>query len=199
MSATAMRAVTMRSGSKWRAWLAAHGSSAQELWLVIRKVGVAGPGISYVDALEEALCFGWIDSVMRSIDKRTYALRFSPRKSRSIWSESNRRRAEALTRKGLMTPAGAAMVLSARQNGNWAKAYSSKKKPRLPLDLRNALRSSPVAWKNFVAFANSYQTLYVMWVTATRRRETAISSRQARRCRTGFPDQACVSFLLLPT
>ena len=103
----------------WRAWLDAHHASAAEIWLVFLKKHVGEPCVTLDEAVEEALCFGWIDGLLRRIDERSHVLRFTPRKPASQWSASNKARVERLTREGRMAPAGLAAVATAKANGAW--------------------------------------------------------------------------------
>jgi uncharacterized protein YdeI (YjbR/CyaY-like superfamily) len=95
-----------RSAEEWRGWLDAHGAMEREIWLVFFKKGTGKSGVSYQEAVEEALCFGWIDGQMKGIDAESYALRFSPRRKRSAWSQTNRELARELTQQGRMTTRG---------------------------------------------------------------------------------------------
>jgi len=103
----------------WRAWLEANHERATEIWLVFLKKHVGEPCVTLEQAVEEALCSGWIDGRLRRIDERSHALRFSPRKPTSRWSASNKERAERLTREGRMAPAGLALVAAAKASGAW--------------------------------------------------------------------------------
>ena len=103
----------------WRAWLQEHHSREKEAWVVIRKKHAAIPGVTLAEATEEALCFGWIDSNMRPIDGETYALRYSPRRPRSNWSERNKTLAAKLIEQGRMTDAGLAKIDEAKHSGGW--------------------------------------------------------------------------------
>jgi uncharacterized protein YdeI (YjbR/CyaY-like superfamily) len=103
----------------WRAWLTANHARASEIWLVFLKKHVDEPCVTLDEAMEEALCFGWVDSVMQRIDERSHALRFTPRKPASHWSASNRERFERLSREGRMAPAGLAVVAAAKERGTW--------------------------------------------------------------------------------
>ncbi len=156
----------------WRRWLSNNHHSVSSVWLTIRKKAARGPGIGYEDAVDEAVCFGWIDGKMHSIDEASYALRFSPRRTASIWSLANRERAERLMCAGKMSAAGLAEITKAKQNGRWKNAYTSKEKPVVPPDLQQALRQNPEAWRKFNGFANSYQTMYVGWVVDAKRQST---------------------------
>ena len=110
------------TGDEWREWLERHHQSASEAWLVYYKQGVNKSGISYREALDEALNFGWIDTKIKSVDTESYMLRYVPRKPGSAWSKLNKDRAEELLRQGKMMPAGLAAIEEARKSGNWDKA-----------------------------------------------------------------------------
>lgn len=114
--------LTFATREEWRAWLEQHCASEREAWLVHYKKKAAQRTVTYDEAVEEALCFGWIDGLLKSIDGERYALRYSPRKRRSIWSQSNKRRVEKLIAEGRMTAAGLAKVTEAQENGEWDAA-----------------------------------------------------------------------------
>lgn len=118
----------------WRAWLTENGESAGEGWVVMYKQR-AGRGVSYPDAVEEALCFGWVDSHTKGRDELSRYQRFSPRKPKSTWSKSNRERVERLTAEGRMTDAGQAMVDLAKRTGTW-DALADAQNGVIPDDLR---------------------------------------------------------------
>ncbi|MFI7705342.1 YdeI family protein [Nonomuraea sp. NPDC049480] len=116
----------LTDAAAWRGWLAGHHDSAAEAWLVIAKKGTTEPtSLTYAQALEEALCFGWIDGLARSRDDATYLQRFSPRRPRSRWSRPNVARVERLLREGRMRPAGLAAVESAKADGRWDAAQTA--------------------------------------------------------------------------
>jgi uncharacterized protein YdeI (YjbR/CyaY-like superfamily) len=104
---------------QWRTWLEAHHASAEEAWVLISKKHGTAPLVSLVEATEEALCFGWIDSSMRPIDADRFALRYTPRRQASKWSPTNRARVERLIKEGRMTDAGLAAIEEAKRNGRW--------------------------------------------------------------------------------
>jgi len=110
----------------WRDWLAAHHGSARQVWLLLRKKHVGEPRVTYDEAVEEALCWGWIDGLTNRWDERSYAIRFTPRKPGSVWSESNVVRVERTIAEGRMTPAGQALVDEAKRRGTWDKAASGR-------------------------------------------------------------------------
>ena len=103
----------------WRAWLQTNHAQPDAVWVVINKKATPAPGLTYEAAVEEALCFGWIDSTLNKVDDRVYGLRFSPRRPNSVWSQSNKDRVARLLRDGLMAPAGLAQVENAKANGQW--------------------------------------------------------------------------------
>ncbi len=156
----------------WREWLQLHHASEKEAWLVIRKKQAIQPGITYDEALDEALCFGWIDGLMRSVDDQTFTLRFSPRKSRSIWSEGNKQRVGRLIEQGLMTEAGLAKIREAWENGEWDKAAEREDTSIMHADLEQALQRDGRIWVAWEGLAPSLRTQYIYWVASARTEET---------------------------
>ena len=106
----------------WRTWLAEHHATSADVWLVMAKKNSGLQSVSLDEAVEEALCFGWIDSVLRRIDERTHALRFTPRKPKSVWAQSNKDRVARLVAEGRMMPAGLAAVEAGKASGEWDRA-----------------------------------------------------------------------------
>jgi uncharacterized protein YdeI (YjbR/CyaY-like superfamily) len=107
---------------EWRDWLQANHAAAKEVWLVISKKHAGTPSVTYEEATEEALCFGWVDSFMKRVDEEKYVLRYSPRRKGSKWSEINKKRVTKLIEQGRMTQAGIAKIDEAKQNGEWDRA-----------------------------------------------------------------------------
>jgi len=157
------------SPEEWRAWLAANGASEGEAWLLIAKKGAARKTITLVEAVEEALCYGWIDSVLKPIDDQAYALRFSPRKPGSIWAESNKKRAEQLIRDGRMRPAGMAQVVAAKTSGEWEAASRREDFSRLPTVLEQALHEDEAIWMAYQKLAPSQKKQYLYWINSAKR------------------------------
>jgi len=155
----------------WRAWLRKNHSRVEVAWLKIYKKGKA-VGISHVDAVEEAICFGWIDGQIKKHDDEGFALRFTPRRKDSIWSEINRERAVRLIENKAMTSAGMKKVEEAKRNGRWASAYSSKKKQAIPAQLKDALSREKGALDFFNALSNSHQLAYIYWINDAKKEET---------------------------
>ena len=157
----------------WRAWLEQNHEAEKEVWLIYYKKHTRRPSIPYDDAVEEALCFGWIDSIVQRIDSERYAQKFTPRKNNSRWSESNKRRIRKLLEAGKVTPAGLAKisdgVLGAEER---SKPESEAKGPVIPEYLEEALRVNGKAWENFNSLAPSYRRQYIGWIMAAKKAET---------------------------
>lgn len=149
-------------------------SKAPEIWVVIQKKRSRKLGLRYEEAVDEAVCFGWIDGKMNRIDEDSFILRFSPRRKNSIWSRLNRERAERMIATGRIAESGLAAIEEAKSNGRWDSAYSSREEPNVPEDLEAALRQSPQAWKNFNEFPNSTKFQYVHWIEDAKREETRL-------------------------
>jgi uncharacterized protein YdeI (YjbR/CyaY-like superfamily) len=157
----------------WRAWLTKNHATETEVWLIHYKKHTSRPNLPYEDAVNEALCFGWIDSLVQYIDPERYARKFTPRNVRSAWSELNKRRVKALIRGGKMTSVGLAKIPDSVLRGKVdSGSLRQKKVPALPRSIKQVLMSHPKAWKNFTSFAPSYRRLYVKWITAAQKEET---------------------------
>ncbi len=152
----------------WRRWLAAHHATEPEIWLVYANKASGKPRIPYNDAVEEALCFGWIDSIVKSLDAQHAAQRFSPRRPRSNLSEMNKVRIARLIERGKMTQAG---IESVRHllDGEFT----------LPADIEEALRADAETWRNFQAFPESYKRIRAGFIDAARSREDVFRRRLA--------------------
>jgi len=147
----------------WRRWLGANHAKSQGVWLVFAKKGITSPtSLRYDDALLVALAQGWIDGQGHGRDEGTYAMRFTPRRSRSVWSKRNTIIAERLISEGLMRPAGLAEVERAKSDGRWAKAYEGPATIDVPKDLADALKAKPKAQAMFAILTaqNRYAVLY---------------------------------------
>jgi len=147
----------------WRAWLSAHHASQPGAWLVLAKKGTVEPtSLTYDQALEEALCHGWIDGQARRRDEATYRQRFTPRRKKSSWSQRNVGIVTRLTREGRMHPAGHVEVERAKSDGRWDAAYAGQASIAMPLELAEALSSEPRAQAMFdiLTSQNRYAILY---------------------------------------
>ena len=155
----------------WRDWLEEHHAESREIWLILLKRHVPEPCLTYDEAVEEALCFGWIDGILKRIDDRSHTVRFSPRKPGSIWSESNRKRVAKVIVEGRMTPAGLALIEAAKANGMW-EAAAPERLDVTPPDLGAALAGEPVAAQRWRTWAPSHRRRYIHWVLDAKRPET---------------------------
>ncbi|NLE22324.1 MAG: hypothetical protein GX624_06050 [Actinobacteria bacterium] len=167
----------------WREWLAAHHEERTQVWLLLQKKHVKEPGVCYDEAVEEALCWGWIDGLTKTWDERSYAVRFTPRRPGSVWSRSNVARVERMIARGMMTPAGMASVEEAKRRGTWDQA-SSRRLDATPPDLEAALAGVPAARERWESWPAGPRRQYVYWVLdakrpATRARRIAEVVRRA--------------------
>ncbi|MFC6580799.1 YdeI/OmpD-associated family protein [Planomonospora parontospora] len=141
--------------AQWESWLAGHHATEGEAWLEIARKGSGEELITIGEALEVALCYGWIDSHRRSCDERRFLQRYSPRRGGSAWSRVNVERVEALTAAGRMRPPGLAEVAAARADGRWAAAYAAQREAVVPPDLAEALAARPEAAARFEALGRT--------------------------------------------
>jgi len=155
----------------WRKWLAKNHAKAKGIWLVFDKKRSRADRLMYGDAVEEALCFGWIDGVLNPIDDTQYMQFFTPRKPKSGWSKLNKDRVARLTEHGLMTKAGLDAVESAKKNGSWTH-LDEVEAMVIPPDLAAALKAKPVALRNFDAFPRFSRKQFLYWVNGGKREET---------------------------
>ena len=137
--------LTLASEAAWEAWLDAEHATSDGVWLKFAKKGSGVETVVYAEALDVALCYGWIDSQVARLDERFYLQKFTPRRARSRWSQINREKIEALTKQGRMKPAGLEQVELAKADGRWEAAYASPANVQVPDDLQAALDASPKA------------------------------------------------------
>ena len=167
-----MRTLLVRTLDQWRGWLEAHHASASEVWLVFHKVHTGVPSIDYTDALDEALCFGWVDSLVKRLDDRRFARKFTPRRVDSRWSAVNRKRYAALKADGRLKPAGL-------ERGPTASGYGPRPQrlempTTLPRYIEVALKKNPGARRNFEALPPSECRRYFAWIESAKREETKL-------------------------
>ncbi len=155
----------------WRAWLAAHHTRPTGVWLVTWRAGSGGPRITYDESVEQALCFGGVDSKGRALDAARTMLWFAPRKARSGWSRPNKQRVERLLAEGLMTPAGLAVIEAAKADGSWT-LLDAVEDLVVPDDLAAALDAHPPARAHWEAFPRSARRGILEWIVQARRPET---------------------------
>ena len=158
----------------WRAWLARHHKRAPEIWLVYYKKHSGKPRIPYNHAVEEALCYGWIDSILKPIDGDRYAQRFSPRRSTSQLSAMNRERVRRLIVAGKMTRAGLASIAHAFDH---RKDTKEPAKFVVPQDILRRLKREAAMWKHFQEFPESYKRIRIGWIIAARHRPEVLEQR----------------------
>jgi uncharacterized protein YdeI (YjbR/CyaY-like superfamily) len=157
---------------EWQSWLKKNHSKTKEIWLVYFKKNTGKPSINYADSVEEALCFGWIDGLKKSIDEQKYAYRFTPRKSGSKWSPLNIKLAKKMIEEGKMTQAGLmAFNQMIAYDEDILKARDAKEIP-LTSEIEKALKANKKAWENFNNLAPSYRKQYVGWLRSAKKQET---------------------------
>ncbi len=161
-----------KNRKEWREWLTEHHEQQKEIWLIYYKKHVNMTSIKYEEAVEEALCFGWIDSIVRRIDDERYMQKYTPRKDRSNWSASNKKRVSRLMEQGRMTRAGISKVDIAKRNGSWERLDRVERLVSMPDDLLDALSQNSKARKNFERFAPSSKKQYLWWLESAKREAT---------------------------
>lgn len=169
-----MELLRVSKRADWRAWLETNCSSEGGVWLVFPRKHSGEASICYEDAVEEALCFGWIDSTVRKLDDDRYARRFTPRKPGSVWSDLNKTRADKVISEGRMTEAGLRLVRHAKASGEWDRISGRERidEETPPPELLEALRGSPSAEAFFEALPRSCRKQYIIWIAVAKRPET---------------------------
>lgn len=163
--------VEIGSLAQWRAWLKKNHDVYHAIWLVSYKTSTRKPRMDYGDLVDEALCWGWIDSTVRAIDDERAANYVSRRKKGSIWSRSNKQRVENLIASGRMQPAGQALIDAAKSDGSWS-AYDVVEDMIIPPDLAAALKKDKIAAANFEAFAPTVKKPLLFWIYSAKKPET---------------------------
>lgn len=164
-------AVQLSTRDHWRAWLEKHHARREGVWLITFKKHTGRSGIDYEAAVEEALCFGWVDSKGRKLDDDRSMLYFSPRKPGSAWSRSNKDRAARLLAADRIAPAGLAKIDAAKKDGSWTR-LDSVEALEVPADLATALRAYPDAMRHFSAFPRSAKRRILEWIALAKKPET---------------------------
>lgn len=159
------------SRREWREWLAENHDKSAGVWFVYFKKQAGKPRVSYTEAVEEALCFGWIDSLPRKLDDERSKLLFTPRKRKSVWSKLNKERIEKLIKNGLMTETGLAKIEAAKKDGSW-NTLDASDNLEIPTDLAKEFRANKAAAENFEAFPASVKRGILYWITSAKRDET---------------------------
>ncbi|MCK8494718.1 YdeI/OmpD-associated family protein [Spirosoma sp. RP8] len=156
---------------QWRDWLQEHHATEQSVWLIYHKKKSAISGISYNDAVDEALCFGWIDSRAKPIDEHTYMQFFGRRKPKSVWSKINKEKIQQLTDSGRMTQAGLNAIDVAKQNGSWT-ILDEVEALAIPSDLEEAFQQTPDAGSYFLGLSRSDKRAILQWLVLAKQSQT---------------------------
>jgi len=164
-----------KNRNQWRQWLLKNHNISPGIWLIYFKKGTGKPRVSYDEAVEEALCFGWIDSLPRKLDEERAMLKFTPRKPKSIWSRLNKMRIEKLLEEKKIMPAGIAAIELAKQNGSWdilSLSDEATANNEIPGDLEELLSKKTKAKENFFNFSLSIRRQFLYWIDSAKRPET---------------------------
>jgi len=156
----------------WKSWLEEHHDSSNGVWLVFYKKESGKPSLTYEETVEEALCHGWIDSIIKKIDDESYLRKFTPRKDDSKWSTLNKKRVEKMIREKRMTPSGLGKVEYAKRNGIWDKPEDPRLEYVMHEDFQSALDRNPQALEYFNNLNKLYRRQFVYWVATAKRDET---------------------------
>ena len=158
---------------EWRKWLEKNHDTSQGVWLIYHKKCSNEPCVSYDEAVEEAISFGWIDSKVNKLDDERYMQVFTPRKPKSIWSKLNKQRVQKVIDQGLMTPAGLEKIEVAKDDGSW-NFLDDIDNLIIPEDLKKSLNENPPAKANFESFSDSVKRQILFWIKSAKRTETRI-------------------------
>ena len=179
-----MKTFLARTLDQWREWLTEHHASAPEVWLIFHKQHTGVVSIEYKDARDEALCFGWVDSLVKRLDDRRYALKFTPRRANSRWSDVNRKRYAELKAGGRLKPAGIERPPTDR--GYAPRPPRLSMPSRLPTYIQAELKSHPRALRHFDALAPEQRRRYLAWIESAKREDTKLRRlKEAIRLLTG--------------
>jgi uncharacterized protein YdeI (YjbR/CyaY-like superfamily) len=160
-----------RSRQEWREWLQENHDKHQSIWLIYYKKKSNYPTVKYSEAVDEALCFGWIDSKSKSIDEDKFMQFYSKRKENSVWSKVNKEKIESLTKEGLMTKAGFEVIEKAKANGSWT-VLDEAEALIIPVDLEKELKDTPDAKEYFLSLSRSDKRNILQWLVLAKRQET---------------------------
>lgn len=168
-----MKKIYVKNRAEWRKWLSENHNKETEVWLVYYKKGTGKSSIEYGGSVEEALCFGWIDSIIKKLDEKKYVRKFTPRRERSKWSLSNKKRVEKMLKKGLMTMYGMQKVEEAKRNGSWDKPEQTPElKFKMLPEFAEALSKNKKAKETFDNLSATHQKQYIGWIEVAKRSET---------------------------
>jgi uncharacterized protein YdeI (YjbR/CyaY-like superfamily) len=160
-----------KSRKEWRNWLTKYSETEKQVYLIVYHKKSGKPGVGFQEAIDEAICFGWIDSKGKRRDQNSYYWCFSKRNPKSVWGKTSRERAAHLIKSGLMTDQGQAMIDLAKRTGTW-EAYPDAENLIVPVDLQQQLKENPEAQTNFESFAPSSKRIVLRWIASAKRAET---------------------------
>jgi uncharacterized protein YdeI (YjbR/CyaY-like superfamily) len=180
-----MEPTTFERPEDFRAWLEQHHDSEPELWVGYYKKGSRKASITWPESVDEALCFGWIDGIRKSIDAERYMIRFSPRRARCVWSAVNIARVAVLTEAGRMRPAGLEAFEARREDRSGIYSYEQRDRAKLEPEFEKRFRAKKRAWASFEAMPKSYRQAAIRWVMTAKKEET-----RARRLAALIEDSA---------
>lgn len=173
-----MNTLFVPTRAEWRAWLEQNHANEREIWLIFYKKHTGQPSLTYDEAVEEALCYGWIDSIVRRLDSERYAQKMTPRTNSAKWSETNRQRVTKLFREGRMTPAGMAKLNFNPEEITAEHAPPHSPQPVLAEPLLQILKEHPQAWINYNLLAPSHRRQYTGWIMEAKKEETRLRRLQ---------------------
>lgn len=163
--------ISPESRQQWRDWLHENHDSGETIWVICSKKNAGGRGINHDEAVEEALCYGWIDSLARSFDEESYMQSFTKRKPKSVWSKINKEKAERFINEGLMAKAGFESIETAKNNGYWS-ILDEVEELIIPPDLEKEFDKKPVAKVYFLGLSRSDKKRILQWLVLAKRPET---------------------------
>lgn len=163
---------TFRSRAEWRSWLEKHHDTESEIWLVFYKVKTGKNYLKYNEAVEEALCFGWIDSTVRRIDDEKHMQRYTPRKKGSIWATSNKKRVEKLIKQGTMMEAGLKKIKQAKKDGSWNRLDGIERLMEIPEALKAEFKKNKKAKQAYDNLPDSRKKQFLWWIDSAKRADT---------------------------
>jgi uncharacterized protein YdeI (YjbR/CyaY-like superfamily) len=169
--------ITFKDSATWRRWLDENHAKTDGVWVKLYKKASGTPTVTYAEALDEALCYGWIDGQKRGYDEESFLQKFTPRRTKSMWSKRNIEHIQRLTEQGLMMPAGIAEAERAKEDGRWAAAYDTPSEMAIPDEFLAELKKHPVAEK-FFATLNKANTYAIAWRLQTAKTEETRKRRQ---------------------
>ena len=167
-----LESIYLKDAQSWRDWLRHNHDKVPGIWLIYYKKHTEQPRVQYNEAVEEALCFGWIDSIVKRIDEDTYMQKFTPRKPLSKWSPSNKKRVEKLIKSGKMRAPGIKAVNIAKENGKWDEPYISQIVYELSPEFIELIKANRFAFENFDRLSPSQKKQYSNWVMSAKKPET---------------------------